>query len=89
MSFFTPNARLSPGTSFVALAIVSSAQPGSEIRLLSEGKADAKELARIRAAVAELPAVDVMRLEDPPKRSVLIPHAGSVGWLSDQEVLLV
>jgi hypothetical protein len=89
VSFFTPNAELSPGASFVALDIVSSAQPGSEIRLSSEGKADAKELARIRAALAELPAVEVIRLEDPPKRSALIPHVGLVGWLSDQEILVV
>ena len=89
MSFFTLNARLSPGASFAALAIISSAQPGSEIRLSSDGKADAKELARIRAAVDELPAVEVIRLEDPPKRSVLIPHTELAGWLSDQEVLLV
>jgi len=89
VSFFTSNARLSPDANSVAVTIISTAQPGIDIRLSDQGKPDAKELARIRQTLKELPAVEVLKLEDSPKRSALIPCATLAGWLNDKEILLV
>ena len=72
------------------MTISCGEQPQTEIRLSERGgKADAGELARIRQAIADLPAVEVFRLEDPPKRSRLISQATLVGWLSDKEILVI
>ncbi len=89
VSFFTSNALLSPGAAFVAMTIATSFQSGMEIRLSDGGRADVKELARIRQAIKESPSVEVLKLEDPPKRIALIPHATVAGWINDKEILLV
>ena len=89
VSFFSENAKLSPHSLLAALTVTASNEPGQEIRLSDSGKANAAELSRIQQALAELPAVEVLRLDDPPKRTAMIPHARLVGWISDQEILLV
>ncbi len=89
VSFFTLNAKLSPDAASAAMTLSSSARPESEIRLSDAGRADARELTRIRQAMADLPAVEILRLEDPPRRSRLIPHATLVGWLNGNEILAV
>ena len=89
VSFFTSNAKLSPHSTLAALTVTASHEPGSEIRLSDSGKPNAAELSRIRQALGDLPAVEVLRLDDPPKRTARIPHASLVGWVDDQEILLV
>jgi hypothetical protein len=89
LSFFTDNAKLSPHSSLAALTVTATNEPGSEIRLSDSGKANVAELSRIQEALAELPAVEVLRLNDPPKRIAMIPHARLVGWVNDEEILLV
>ena len=89
VSFFTANAKLSPHSKLVALTVTSTNEPGNEIRLSDTGTANAAELSRIQQALTELPAVEVMRLDDPPKRTAMIPHASLVGWTNDEEILLV
>ena len=89
VSFFTTNAKLSPRFILAALTVAATNEPGAEIRLSDSGKANAAELSRIQQALRELPAVEVLRLDDPPKRTATIPHARLVGWVNDQEILLV
>ena len=89
VSFFTANAKLSPRSTLAALTVTATHEPGVEIRLSDAGKANAAELSRIQQALRELPAVAVLRLDDPPKRTAMIPHARLVGWINDQEILLV
>lgn len=89
VSFFTANAHLSPDASRVAFTIVGTAKPNKPIQLAEDGQASPEESQRIRKALAELPAVEVKSLGDSPKRVAYLPHATLVGWLSDQEILLV
>ncbi len=89
VSFFTSNAALSADVRFIAMTIVATAKPGADIRLSSEGKADDAELARIRRAIADLPAVEVLRLAEPPAQVFRAPRAVLVGWLSEKEILVV
>jgi len=89
VSFFTTNAKLSPELGSVAITISSSAQPGKEIRLTERGSADDRELSAIRQAIERLPTVDILTLGDPIRRAGLIPHATLVGWLSEQEILII
>ena len=89
VSFFTANAKLSPHAILAALTVTATNEPGSEIPLSDQGKANVAELSRIQQALTELPTVEVLRLNDPPKRIAMIPHARLVGWVNDQEILLV
>lgn len=89
VSFLVSKARFSPDARSAALAIESTVAQGADIRLSDEGKPNPGELARIRQAIAELPAVEIVRLEDPPKRSAFLRHSALVGWLSDREILIV
>jgi len=89
VSFYTPNARLSPALGHVALTIVATAQANQPIQLSEQGQADPEESKRIRKALAELPAVEVKTLTDPPRQVALLPHAGLVGWISEKELLIV
>ncbi len=89
VSFFTSGARLAPGKATVAYTIVSSDRTGSEIRLSSNGKENAKELARVRGAIAELPTVEVVRLGSEAQPKTTIDHASLVGWLSKHEIIVV
>ena len=89
VSFFTANAKLSPHSTLAALTVTATNEPGGDIRLSDAGKANAAELSRIQEALRELPAVEVLRLDDPPKRMAMIPHARLVGWVNDREILLI
>jgi hypothetical protein len=89
VSFFTSDAKLSPHSILAALTVTATNEPDSEIRLSDAGKANIAELARIQQALPELPAVEVLRLNDPPERTAMIPHARLVGWVNDQAILLV
>jgi hypothetical protein len=89
VSFFTSNAKFSPDSRSIAMTVVSTALPGAEIRLSDQGKPNPEELARIRKSIADLPAVEVFRTADPSKPATLLPHATLVGWLDDNEMLVV
>jgi hypothetical protein len=89
VSFFTENAKLSPQLGFVAMTIEASAQSSAPIQLSEQGQANPPESQRIRRALAELPAVEVVNAVDPSKRSLFLPHAELVGWLSEKEILIV
>jgi len=89
VSFYTPDARLSPEQGYVAMTITSTAQANKPIQLAEEGQANPEESQRIRKALAELPAVEVKSMEDTPRRVAFIPHATFVGWISEKELLIV
>jgi hypothetical protein len=89
VSFYTSNARLSPDLASVAMTIVATAEPNQPIQLAEEGQANPEESQRIRKALPELPAVEVKKLEDSPKRIAFVPHATLVGWISEKALLLV
>ncbi len=88
VSFYTADARIAAGYAMLAYTVVSSAPTGSEIRLSSEGKDTPAELARLRKAIAELPAVEIVRLVTQPATAMVIRRAGLVGWLSEHEILV-
>jgi len=89
VSFFTANAKLSPDRAAVAMTIQSSAKPGGAIQLSEEGQGNPAESQRIRKALAELPAVQVMSTSESGKRLAFLPHASVAGWLNDKELLIV
>jgi hypothetical protein len=72
----------------VAYTVVSTARTDSQIRLSSEGKENIEELARVRKAIAELPAVVVVQLGIQPRSETIIRHAALVGWLNEREILV-
>ena len=88
VSFYTADARLAAGNAMLAYTVVSTAPIGSPIRLSSDGKENAEELARVRKAIGELPAVEVVQLGTPPRSATVIPRAGLVGWVNDRELLV-
>jgi hypothetical protein len=71
-----------------AYTITSTARTGGEIRLSSDGKENAEELARIRQAIADPPAVEVVPPATTPRTAATIRHAGLVGWVSDRALLV-
>jgi hypothetical protein len=89
VSFYTSNAQLSPELKHIALTIVATAQVNQPIQLSEQGQADPEESRQIRKALAELPAVEVKTVADPPRRIAFLPHAALVGWISEKELLLV
>ncbi len=89
VSFFVSKAGLSPDTRSAAMTIESTAMPGADIRLSDQGKPNPEELSRIREAMTQLPAVAIVRLQDPPKRLAFLPHASFAGWLNEKEMLVV
>ncbi|MBU0735958.1 MAG: hypothetical protein KJ573_00085 [Proteobacteria bacterium] len=88
VSFYPADARLAAGDEMLAYTIVSTARTGGEIRLSSEGKENAEELARVRKTVAELPAVEVVKLGIQPRPITIIRHAELVGWMNDHAILV-
>ncbi len=88
VSFYTSDARLAPNNAMLAYTIVSTAHADSDIRLSLDGKENGEELARIRKAIADLPAVEVAQLGAPPRSAAIIHHAALVGWVSDREILV-
>ena len=83
VSFYTADARLAAGNALLAYTVVSTARTASEIRLSSGGKENAEELARVRRAITELPAVEIMQSGIPSRPATVIRQAALVGWLSD------
>ena len=88
VSFYTADARLAAGNATLAYTVVSTALIGSQIRLSSDGKENAEELAQVRKTISELPTVEVVQLGTPSRSAIVIPHAGLVGWVSDRELLV-
>lgn len=89
VSFYSDTAQLSPELGYVAMTLVSTAQANKPFQLAEEGQANPEESQRIRKALAELPAVEVKRMEDRPRRVAYVPHAALVGWMSEKEILIV
>jgi hypothetical protein len=89
LSFYTSNARLSPELGYVAMTIVSTAQPNKPMQLADEGQANPEESQHIRKALLDLPAVEVKSAGDAPRRVAYLPHTTLVGWISEKEILLV
>jgi hypothetical protein len=89
VSFYTSNARLSPELGYVAMTIVATAEANKPIQLAEQGDANPEESQRIRKALTELPAVEVKRMEDSPRRVSYLPRATLVGWMSEKEILIV
>ena len=89
VSFFTENAKLSPQVGAVAMTIEASAKANAPIQLSEQGEANPAESQRIHRALLDLPAVEVVNTVEPIKRSVFLPRAVLVGWLSEAEILIV
>jgi hypothetical protein len=89
VSFFTENAKLSPELAHVAMTIEASAKSTAPIQLSEQGQANPAESLRIRKALGDLPAVEVVSAVDPGKHSAFLPHAYLVGWLNEKEILIV
>ncbi len=89
VSFVTSNARLSPDRALVAMTITATAKPNQPIQLAEEGQANPEESKQIRKALAELPAVEVKNLDDAPRRVAFLPHATMLGWVSENQLLIV
>jgi hypothetical protein len=89
VSFYTENAKLSPDVSQVAFTIAATSKPNTPIQLAEQGQANPEESQRIRKALAELPAVEVKSVSEPPKRVAFLPHANLVGWISEKEILII
>ena len=89
VSFYTSNACLSPELGFAAMTIVATAQVNQPIQLSEQGQADPEESKGIRKGLADLPAVEVKTLADPPRQVAFLPHASLVGWISEKELLIV
>ncbi len=88
VSFYTAEARIAPGKGRLAYTLASTATPGNEIRLSLDGKGNPEELSRIRKALTDLPAVEVLKLGPQPQLEKTIPHAALVGWLNEAEILI-
>jgi hypothetical protein len=89
VSFYTQNGKLSPDQKSVALTIVSTSKPNTPIQLAEQGQANPEESQHIRKALADLPALEIKSVEDSPRRIAFLPHAQLVGWLSENEILMV
>jgi hypothetical protein len=89
VSFYTSDARLSPQFGFVAMTIVSTAEPNTAIQLSEQGQANPEEFQRIRKALMDLPAVAVKAMKETPEQVAFLPHAALVGWLNEKELLVV
>lgn len=88
VSFFTANAKLSPGLGNVAMTVAATATPNQTIQLAEDGQANPEESKAIRKALGDLPAVEVTSAEG-GKRVAYVPHASVVGWISEKELLMV
>ncbi len=89
VSFYTSNAKLSPELAAIAVTIASTAQANQPIQLAEKGEANPEESRKIRKALAELPAVEVKKMDEPEGRIAFLPHATLVGWISEKELLIV
>jgi len=89
VSFYSENGKLSPVVTSVAFTIVATSQPNTPIQLAEQGQANPAESQSIRKALLDLPAVEVVKAEEPVRRVVFLPHATLVGWISENEILTV
>ena len=89
VSFYTENAKIAPNQEMVAMTIESTAKPGGTIQLSEQGQANPAESQRIRKALVELPAVQIVSVREPEKRLVYLPHAFLAGWLNEKEILII
>jgi hypothetical protein len=89
VSFYTENAKIAPNLDTVAMTIESTAKPGGTIQLSEQGQASPAESQRIRKALADLPAVQVMSVQEGGKRVAFLPHAYLAGWLNETEILII
>ena len=89
VSFYTSIAKVSPDAGHLAMNIVSTTQANKPIQLAEDGQASQEEMARIRKALAVLPAVQVQRAGDVPGNIAFLPHATLIGWISETELLIV
>jgi hypothetical protein len=94
VSFYTQNGQLAPDLGSVALTINSTSKPNTPIQLAEQGQASPEESQRIRKALTELPAAEVKSFdlrggEGAPRRVAFLPHAALVGWINDNEILIV
>ena len=89
VSFMTANARFSPNGGEVAYTVGATARAEQEIRLSDEGKPNSEELAGIRAALKDLPRVEVVMLSDVTKVSLSLAHSELIGWLDQQRLLVL
>jgi len=89
VSFFTENAKLSPSLGMVAMTIEASAKSSAPIQLSEQGQGNPAESEHIHRALADLPAVQIVTATDPVKRSAFLPHAVLIGWLNENEILIV
>lgn len=89
VSFYTANAQISPHLDSVAMTITATTQANKPIQLSEQGQASPAESESIRKSLAELPAVAVKSIEDTPNQIAFVPHSTLVGWLNDNELLLV
>jgi hypothetical protein len=88
VSFFTSNAKIAPNLSAVAMTVEATAKPDSPIQLAEQGQANPPESARLRKALAELPAALVVNA-DGTKQIAYLPHTRVAGWLNENELLIV
>lgn len=89
VSFYTANARLSPSLRSVAMTVVATSDPNKPIQLSQQGETNPEESKALRKALADLPAVEVKSLDDSSHRPVFLPHATLVGWIANDDLLLV
>jgi hypothetical protein len=89
VSFFTSNAKLSPQLGNMAMTITATAKLNQTIQLAEQGQANPEESKAIRKALADLQAVEIKSMDDPPKRIAFLPHDKVVGWISEKELLIV
>lgn len=89
VSFFTANGKLSPDLGSVAITIAATAQPNKPIQLSEQGQANPEESQNIRKALLDLPAVEVKSSGITSRRLTFVPHATLVGWIRDQEILIL
>jgi hypothetical protein len=89
VSFFTANAWLSPELDLVAMTITATATANQTIQLAEQGQANPEESKEIRKNLAELPATEVKSVDESAKRIAFLPHATTVGWISEKELLII
>jgi hypothetical protein len=89
VSFYTDEARIAPDARHIAFTVRATEGAAAEIRLSAEGHADSLELNSIRASLAELPLVMVVRTRPRSAEVLRLPHVELVGWAGDSEVVVV
>lgn len=89
VSFYTSDAKLSPDRGYIAMTVTASAGANQPIQVSEDGEANPEESKQIRRALTELPAVEVEKMEETPRRVDFVPHAVLVGWIGEKELLIV